>query len=88
MFSLKQMELDSQKQLAELNTSNQKELVDKKEEGAMQREQMKSDAQKAKATTRPSSVTGPPKSGKPKQSFESKGNDTLGSLNLEQFEPK
>ena len=79
---LKEMELGAQKQLAELNTENQKELVDKKEEGAMARENIK-----AKASA--SNVSGPPKTSKPKKSFESKGNDTIGGgFDLERFEPK
>ena len=78
---LKQMELRSQKQLAELNTENQKELVDKKEEGAMSRE-------KLKASASPTSVSGPPKTAKPKKAFESKGNDVLGGFDIERFEPK
>ena len=80
---LKQMELNSNKQLAELNTENAKELADKKEEGAMARENLK-----AKVAGVKGSLSGPPKSGKPKKSFESKGNDTLGGFDLERFEPK
>ena len=77
---LKQMELESQKSLAELNTENQKELVDKKEEGAMSREKLKASA---------STLSGPPKSAKPKKAFESKGNDTpTGGFDLERFSPK
>ena len=78
---LKGMELQAQKELAELATENAKEMVDKKEDGAMKRENIKASAAQMK-------VTGPPSSGKPKKSFESKGNDTLGGFDLEKFEPK
>ena len=77
---LKEMELQSQKALAELNTENQKELVDKKESGAMDREKLKASVG--------GSVSGPPKTSKPKKAFESKGNDVLGGFDLERFEPK
>ena len=33
-------------------------------------------------------VTGPPNDGKPKKSFESKGNDVLGGFDLSRFEPR
>ena len=76
---LKNMELKAQKSLAELNTENQKELVDKKEEGAMARENLKA---------KTSSLSGPPSTSKPKKAFESKGNDVLGGFDIERFEPK
>ena len=63
---------------------NTKELADKNNESAEKREKMK-------ASTKPlstNSVKGPPKSGKPQKSFESKGNDVLGGFDLERFEPK
>ena len=81
---LKQMELQSQKEIIETQTENQKEIADKNNEGAMQREQVKA-SNKSIST---SSVKGPPKTGKPAKSFESKGNDVLGGFNLESFEPK
>ena len=34
------------------------------------------------------SIQGPPKTEKPKKSFESKGNDVLGGFDLSRFEPK
>ena len=34
------------------------------------------------------SIAGPPDSGKPKKSFESKGNDVLGGIDLSRFSPK
>ena len=81
---LKQMELKSQKEIIETQTENQKEIADKNNEGAMQREKVKASNKPATA----SSVKGPPKTGKPAKSFESKGNDVLGGFNLERFEPK
>ncbi len=82
---LKGMELQAQKELAELATENAKELVDKKEEGAMSREKIKGDVAAKKMS---SAVKGAPSSGKPTKSFESKGNDVLGGFDLERFEPK
>ena len=35
-----------------------------------------------------SSIAGPPDTGKPAKSFESKGNDVLGGIDLSRFEPR
>ena len=56
-----------------------KELVDKQSET-----QEKIADKKISA----SSIAGPPKTEKPKQSFESKGNDVLGGFDLSRFEAK
>ena len=41
-----------------------------------------------KIADKKSSIAGPPKTEKPKKSFESKGNDVLGGFDLSRFEPK
>ena len=84
---LKGMELQAQKEIIETQTENNKEVADKNNESAERREGMKAKAAAQKSVS-PSSVKGPPKSGKPAKSFESKGNDVLGGFNLESFEPK
>ena len=38
--------------------------------------------------TSTASLSGPPDSGKPAKSFESKGNDVLGGIDLSRFEPR
>jgi hypothetical protein len=76
---LMQFEYDLNVKLKELELSAQKELVDK------QSETQERIADK-KLTT--SSIAGPPKTEKPKKSFESKGNDVLGGFDLSRFEPK
>jgi hypothetical protein len=38
--------------------------------------------------TSTASLSGPPSSGKPAKSFESKGNDVLGGIDLSRFSPK
>ena len=74
---LKQMELQAQRDMANLNTKNNLEVAEKNNKSAETREKMKQ-----------GKVSGPPKSGKPTKSFESKGNDVLGGLDLGAFEPK
>jgi hypothetical protein len=76
---LMQFEYDLNVKLKELELSAQKELVDK------QSETQERIADKKIST---SSIAGPPKTEKPKQSFESKGNDVLGGFDLSRFEPK
>ncbi len=62
--------------LKELELKAQKELADKQSET------------QEKIADKKMSIQGPPKTGKPKKSFESKGNDVLGGFDLSRFEPK
>jgi hypothetical protein len=76
---LMQFEYDLNVKLKELELQAQKELV-----------QAQNETQKEIANTKMSvnSVAGPPDTGKPKKSFESKGNDVLGGIDLSRFEPR
>ena len=47
---------------------------------------MEIEAQKEMADKK--DISGPPKINKPKKSFESKGNDVLGGIELSRFEPR
>jgi len=76
---LMQFEYDLNVKLKELELSAQKELVDKQSE---------TQERIADKKISVSSISGPPKTEKPKQSFESKGNDVLGGFDLSRFEPK
>jgi hypothetical protein len=76
---LMQFEYDLNVKLKELELSAQKELVDK------QSETQERIADKKMSV---SSIAGPPRTEKPKKSFESKGNDVLGGFDLSRFEPK
>ena len=71
---LMQFEYDLNVQLKELELQAQKELVQSQNE--------------SKEKISLSKVTGPPNDGKPKKSFESKGNDVLGGFDLSRFEPR
>ena len=72
---LMQFEYDLNVKLKELELDAQKEIIDKQSETAESVANIKS-------------VSGPPSSGKPSKSFESKGNDVLGGIDLSRFEPK
>jgi hypothetical protein len=76
---LMQFEYDLNVQLKRLELEAQKELADK------QSEVQERIADKKISS---SSISGPPKTEKPKKSFESKGNDVLGGIDLSRFEPK
>ena len=76
---LMQFEYDLNVKLKELELSAQKELAEK------QSEVQERIADKKIST---SSISGPPKTEKPKKSFESKGNDVLGGFDLSRFEAK
>jgi hypothetical protein len=76
---LMQYEYELNVQLKQLELQAQKELTQVNNQGAMERENVK-------ASTK--SVSGPPSSGKPSKSFESKGNDVLGGIDLSRFSPK
>jgi len=71
---LMQFEYDLNVQLKELELQAQKELVNAQ------------NTSKEKISL--SKVTGPVDTGKPKKSFESKGNDVLGGFDLSRFEPR
>ena len=76
---LMQFEYDLNVQLKQLELQAQKELVDKQSE-------TQKEVANVKASV--SSIAGPPDTGKPKKSFESKGNDVLGGIDLSRFEPR
>ena len=76
---LMQFEFDLNVKLKQLELQAQKELAEKQ-----------SEVQERIADKKISSasIAGPPKTEKPKKSFESKGNDVLGGFDLSRFEPK
>jgi len=76
---LMQFEYDLNVELKGLELQAQKELV-----------QIQAESNREIANTKMSvsSIAGPPDSGKPKKSFESKGNDVLGGIDLSRFEPR
>tara|TARA_B110000211_G_scaffold73780_1_gene85849 strand:- start:708 stop:3140 length:2433 start_codon:yes stop_codon:yes gene_type:complete len=76
---LMQFEYELNVQLKELELKAQKELV-------AQQNQTQRDVASIKTST--ASLSGPPSSGKPAKSFESKGNDVLGGIDLSRFSPK
>jgi len=76
---LMQFEYELNVQLKELELKAQKELVEKQN-------QTQKDVAAMKTST--ASLSGPPSSGKPAKSFESKGNDVLGGIDLSRFEPR
>ena len=76
---LMQFEYDLNVKLKALELQAQKELVEKQNETAVEVANLKTSAK---------SLSGPPQTGKPAKSFESKGNDVLGGIDLSRFEPK
>ena len=76
---LMQFEYDLNVKLKALELEAQKELVEKQNETAVEVANLKTSAK---------SLSGPPQTGKPAKSFESKGNDVLGGIDLSRFEPK
>ena len=76
---LMQYEFELNKQLKEMELQAQKELASQQNEANIEVAEVKETAK---------SVAGPPSSGKPMKSFESKGNDVLGGIDLSRFEPK
>ena len=75
---LKEMDIKAQKELMSIQTDTQDKMNDKKIQG---------DQDKQKIANAAKNIQGPPKTGKPKPTFESKGNDTLGGFSLSRFEP-
>jgi hypothetical protein len=53
----------------------------------VQLKEMEIEAQKELAN-KSKDISGPPKINKPKKSFESKGNDVLGGIEMSRFEPR
>ena len=76
---LKEMELDAQKEIMGVQADTNERMADKK---------IKGDQDKQKIANQAKNLSGPPKSGKPIKSFESKGNDTLSGFDIGRFEPK
>ena len=76
---LMQFEYDLNVKLKALELEAQKELAEK---------QNKTQKDIADKKTSVSGIAGPPKTNKPKKSFESKGNDVLGGIDLSRFEPR
>ena len=76
---LMQFEYELNVKLKELELRAQKELVEK---------QSQTQETVAAMKTSTASLSGPPSSGKPAKSFESKGNDVLGGIDLSRFSPK
>ena len=77
---LKKMELEAQKEIMGVQTQANERMADKK---------IKGDQDKQKIANQAKNLSGPPKTGKPNKTFESKGNDVLqGGFSLARFEPK
>ena len=76
---LKAMELDAQKEIMGVQTDANERMADKK---------IKGDQDKQKIANQAKNLSGPPTSGKPNKTFESKGNDVLGGFSLGRFGPK
>ena len=76
---LKEMELDAQKEIMGVQATTNERMADKK---------IKGDQDKQKIANQAKNLSGPPTSGKPNKSFESKGNDTLSGFDIGRFEPK
>ena len=77
--TLKQMEIDAQKEIMGIQQDANERMSDKK---------IKGDQDKQKIANAAKKLEGPAKSGKPRPSFESKGNDTLSGFDLSRFGPK
>ena len=76
---LKAMELDAQKEIMGVQQDSNERMADKK---------IKGDQDKQKIANQAKNLSGPPTSGKPNKTFESKGNDVLGGFSLGRFGPK
>jgi len=76
---LMQYEFELNKQLKEMELQAQKELASQQNDANVEIAEVKESTK---------SIAGPPSSGKPMKSFESKGNDVLGGIDLSRFEPK
>ena len=76
---LKAMELDAQREIMGIQTDANERMADKK---------VKGDQDKQKIANQAKNLSGPPTSGKPNKTFESKGNDVIGGFDLGRFGPK
>ena len=84
-ISTSKNELDIKKLEIEANTK--KELMQFEFDLNVQLKEMEIQAQKELAD-KSKDISGPPKINKPKKSFESKGNDVLGGIEMSRFEPR
>ena len=84
-ISTSKNELDIKK--LEIEARTKKELMQFEFDLNVQLKQMEIEAQKELAD-KSKDISGPPKINKPKKSFESKGNDVLGGIEMSRFEPR
>ena len=84
-ISTSKNELDIKK--LEVEARTKKELMQFEFDLNVQLKEMEIEAQKELAD-KSKDISGPPKINKPKKSFESKGNDVLGGIEMSRFEPR
>ena len=84
-ISTSKNELDIKKM--EIEAKTKKELMQFEFDLNVKLKQMEIDAQK-EMSDNSKDISGPPKINKPKKSFESKGNDVLGGIEMSRFEPR
>ena len=84
-ISTSKNELDIKK--LEIEARTKKELMQFEFDLNVQFKEMEIEAQKELAD-KSKDISGPPKINKPKKSFESKGNDVLGGIEMSRFEPR
>ena len=84
-ISTSKNELDIKKM--EIEAKTKKELMQFEFDLNVQLKEMEIQAQKELAN-KSKDISGPPKINKPKKSFESKGNDVLGGIEMSRFEPR
>ena len=84
-ISTSKNELDIKKM--EIEAKTKKELMQFEFDLNVKLKQMEIQAQKELAN-KSKDISGPPKINKPKKSFESKGNDVLGGIEMSRFEPR
>ena len=84
-ISTSKNELDIKK--LEIEARTKKELMQFEFDLNVQLKEMEIEAQKELAN-KSKDISGPPKINKPKKSFESKGNDVLGGIEMSRFEPR
>ena len=84
-ISTAESEMDIKK--LEIEAQTKKELMQFEFDLTVKLKQMEIDAQK-EMSDKSKDISGPPKINKPKKSFESKGNDVLGGIEMSRFEPR
>jgi hypothetical protein len=84
-ISTAESEMDIKK--LEIEAQTKKELMQFEFDLNVKLKQMEIDAQK-EMSDKSKDISGPPKINKPKKSFESKGNDVLGGIEMSRFEPR